>query len=261
MSDPSSIADVPTSTLSAIHSALDSGHLTTPVSREALAAYCAKNQVALLYRVFGGHAKPACLAIVRCVLEERAHNVRPRPELVWTGPEGTQAHARDTAVVLRELFESARKRVVLAGYSFTNAESVLRPLQQVMVTHGVEAHFFVNVAQPDHAQTNEEAYGQSQLAAFLKANWPFSSPPPAVYCDKRALQPGGLGGEYCSLHAKCVAVDSRRAFISSANFTLRAHDRNIETGVVLDDPHFAQALDRQWMALVNGGFVLKGNRS
>jgi phosphatidylserine/phosphatidylglycerophosphate/cardiolipin synthase-like enzyme len=260
VSDPSSIADVPTSTLSGILSALDSGQLTTPVSREALAGCCAKNQVELLYRVLGGHAKPACLAIVRNVLEERAKNARPRPELVWTGPEGTKAHARDTAVVLRELFEGARQRVVLAGYSFTNAESVLRPLQQVMVTHGVEAHFFVNVPQPEYAQANDEAYGQHQLAAFLKANWPFSSPPPAVYCDRRALRPGGLGGEFCSLHAKCVAVDSRRAFISSANFTLRAHDRNIETGVALDDPHFAQALDRQWMALVSGGFVLKGKR-
>jgi hypothetical protein len=50
--------------------------------------------------------------------------------------------------------------------------------------------------------------------------------------------------------AKCVAVDSQRAFISSANFTLRAHDRNIETGVLVTDPHFAMLLDKQWMSLV-----------
>ncbi len=256
MSDPQSIANVPTSTLSGLLSALDTGHLGTPVTREALAAYCAKPQVALLYAVLGGHSRPACLTIVRSVLEERARNARPRPELVWTGPEGVQAHARDTAVVLRELFESARRRVVLAGYSFTNAESMLRPLQEVMVAHGVEAHFFVNVPQPEHAPADEETYGQQQLAAFLRSNWPFNSPPPALYCDRRALRPG-KGAEYCSLHAKCVAVDSQRAFVSSANFTLRAHDRNIETGVLLDDPHFAQQLDRQWMSLVEGGFVLR----
>ncbi|HEY0467264.1 MAG TPA: DISARM system phospholipase D-like protein DrmC, partial [Polyangiaceae bacterium] len=241
MSDPTSIADIPTSTLSGLLSAIETRHLGTPVTREALAAYCAKNQIALVYAVLGGHSKPACLTIGRSVLEERARNTRPRPELVWTGPEGIQAHARDTAVVLRELFESARHRVVLAGYSFTNAESVLRPLQQVMVAHGVEAHFFVNVPQPAYTPADEDAYGQEQLAAFLKGNWPFASPPPALYCDRRALR-SGRGTEYCSLHAKCVAVDSRRAFVSSANFTLRAHDRNIETGVLLDDPHFAQQL-------------------
>jgi hypothetical protein len=158
VTDPANIADIPTSTLSGLLSALDSRHLGTPVTREALAAYCAKNQVALLYAVLGGHSKPACLTIVRSVLEERARNTRPRPELVWTGPEGIQAHARDTAVVLRELFESARRRVVLAGYSFTDAQSVLRPLQEVMVAYGVEAHFFVNVAQPEHAPADEEAY-------------------------------------------------------------------------------------------------------
>ncbi len=256
MSDPTSVADVPTSTLSGLLAALGSGHLSTPVTREALAAHCAKNQVALLYSVLGGHSKPACLTIVKSVLEERARNARPRPELVWTGPEGAQAHARDTAVVLRALFESARRRVVLAGYSFTNAESVLEPLQHVMITHGVEAHFFVNVSQPEHPPVSEEAYGQEQLAAFLEANWPSVSPPPTFYCDRRALRPGWRG-EFCSLHAKCVAVDSQRAFVSSANFTLRAHDRNIETGVLLDDPHFAQQLDRQWMSLVEGGFVIR----
>jgi phosphatidylserine/phosphatidylglycerophosphate/cardiolipin synthase-like enzyme len=209
-----------------------------------------------LSAVLAGHSRPACLAILQSALAERKHAKRPTPELVWTGPEGAQAQARDTAVVLRELFESARKRVVLAGYSFKNAESVLKPLQQVMVAHGVQAHFFVDVPQPQHSQPNEEAYGQAQLKAFLVANWPFTTPPPLLYCDRRALRPG-RGADYCSLHAKCGAVDSRRAFVSSANFTLRAHDRNIETGVLIDDPNFAIQLDRQWMSLVDGGFVLQ----
>lgn len=259
MSDPTSIADVPTSTLRALLAALGSGHMRAPVSREELAIHSAKNQVALLYGVLGGHSKPACLTILRSVLEERAKHARPHPELVWTGPESLQAHARDTAILLRELFESARQRVVLAGYSFWNAESVLKPLQDVMVEHGVEAHFFVDVKQPDTQPEDEEAYGQEKLARFLEANWPFATPPPALYCDRRALRPGH-GGNYCSLHAKCVAVDSRRAFVSSANFTLRAQDRNIETGVLVDDPHFAQQLDRQWMSLVQGGVVLRGRR-
>lgn len=258
MSDPTSIADIPTSILRALRGALESGQMRAPVSREELALHAAKNQVALLYGVLGGHSEPACVTILRSVLEERARNAHPRPELVWTGPEGVQAHAHDTAVVLRELFEGARKRVVLAGYSFRNAESVLEPLYTVMVEHGVEAHFFVDVKQPDHQPANEEAYGEEQLARFLEANWPFGTVQPTLYCDRRALRPG-LGGAYCSLHAKCVAVDSRRAFISSANFTLRAHDRNIETGVLINDPHFAQQLDRQWMSLVQGGFVLRGS--
>jgi phosphatidylserine/phosphatidylglycerophosphate/cardiolipin synthase-like enzyme len=94
------------------------------------------------------------------------------------------------------------------------------------------------------------------LDAFLEANWPFGSPVPALYCDRRALRPG-QGGEYCSLHAKCLAVDGQRAFVSSANFTTRGQERNIETGVLLHDPSFASQLERQWMSLISGGFVLR----
>jgi len=163
-------------------------------------------------------------------------------------------------VVLKNLVKGARKRVVLAGYSFKDAQSVLRPLQEVMVQHGVEVHFFVDIPQTKQVQADEEAYGQKHLHEFLEANWPFSSPPPALYCHKRALRPG-YGAEFCSLHAKCVAVDSSRAFVSSANFTLAGQNRNIETGVLLDDPGFAQQLDRQLMSLVEGGFVLARTRS
>lgn len=254
------LADVSTSSLERLVNGLQSGHLRAPLSRNSLIAYGVTGQLDALSAVLAGHSKPACLAILNAVLGERRRAMRPPPELVWTGPEGVRAQARDTAVVLRELFESARQRVVLAGYSFKNAESVLKPLQQAMVTHGVEAHFFVDVPQPERAQPNEEAYGRAQLQAFLHNNWPFPTPPPAVYCDRRALRPGrgSTDATYCSLHAKCVTVDSRRAFISSANFTLRGQDRNIETGVLIDDPTFAVQLDRQWMSLIDGGFVLRG---
>jgi phosphatidylserine/phosphatidylglycerophosphate/cardiolipin synthase-like enzyme len=254
--EPESIADVGTASLQRLVTGLQTGHLKAPVTRNALIAFGVKSQLDVLSAVLSGHSLPACLAIIQSVLEERTRNARPDPELVWTGPEGAQAQARDTAVVLRELFESARKRVVLAGYSFMNAESVLKPLQQAMVEHGVEVHFFVDVPQPEHPQADEEAYGQAQLAGFLKNSWPFNTKPPALYCDRRALRPG-KGGDYCSLHAKCVTVDSSRAFVSSANFTLRGQDRNIETGVLINDPTFAMQLDRQWMSLVEGGFVLK----
>jgi phosphatidylserine/phosphatidylglycerophosphate/cardiolipin synthase-like enzyme len=254
---PISLAEVSTSSLERLVGGLQSGGLAAPVSRDRLISFGVTRQLDAIAAVLSGHSKLACIAVLRSVLAERTHRKRPTPELVWTGPEGTGAQARDTAVVLRELFESARKRVVLAGYSFQNAESVLRPLSEVMVAHGVEAHFFVDVKQPPLVVGDEEAYGRAQLDAFLEANWPFTCPPPTLYCDRRALCPGGLGAAYCSLHAKCVAVDSARAFVSSANFTLRGQDRNIETGVLIDDPHFTTQLDRQWMSLVAGGFVLE----
>ena len=175
----------------------------------------------------------------------------PTPELVWTGPEAPAGTARDTAVVLRELFEGARESVILAGYSFDHARQVLAPLHQTMSAHAVDARFFVDVPQVD-AATDGEAHLAMHLGGFMASNWPFGSPRPRLYYDTRALQPGP---PWCSLHAKCVVVDGARAFVSSANFTQRGQERNIEVGVLIDDASFAGFLAGQWMGLIDGGFV------
>ena len=51
-----------------------------------------------------------------------------------------------------------------------------------------------------------------------------------------------------------IRLDGKRAFVSSANFTTRAQDRNIEAGVLLHDATFAGSagaavaeLDRRWL--------------
>jgi phosphatidylserine/phosphatidylglycerophosphate/cardiolipin synthase-like enzyme len=118
----------------------------------------------------------------------------------------------------------------------------------------VHAVFFVNVEQPTAVHDDEDAYGCAQLDLFLSENWPFGPPFPTLHCDRRALRPG-RGREYCSLHAKCVSVDGERSFLSSANFTMRGHERNIEVGVLLHDATFASQLERQWLSLIDDGLV------
>lgn len=250
----SALADVSTASLERIVDGLRNGGLVAPLARSALIAFGVTVQLDALVLVLHGHSSSACVGLVEAVLAERRKLTRPAPELVWTGPEGAQATARDTAVVLRELFEGAQRRVILAGYSFDNAESVLRPLHDAMRLRGVQAVFFVNVEQPEVAPEDEETYGHAQLETFLRIAWPFGPPYPALHCDRRALRPG-KGHEYCSLHAKCVSVDGERAFVSSANFTMRAHERNIEVGVLLHDPTFAAQLERQWMSLIDDDLV------
>jgi len=66
---------------------------------------------------------------------------------------------------------------------------------------------------------------------FWKTDWPGSSRP-VVFYDPRALdleRPGGV------LHAKAVLADDEAVFITSANLTEAALDRNIELGVLIRD--------------------------
>ena len=247
------LAGVSTTSLERLRGGLTSGRLRAPQSRANLITFGIREQLDALAAALGGHAREACLSILDVVLAERERDTRPAPELVWTGPEDTQTTARDTAVILRDLFESARQRVILAGYSFRDPREVLGPLHRSMHAHGVQATFFIDVQQVEHRDDPNTAI-QRQLQAFIDANWPFGPPYPELYCDRRALRPGP---PWSSLHAKCVAVDGKRAFISSANFTSRGQERNIEAGALIHDATFAAQLERQWLGLVKAGLVVR----
>jgi phosphatidylserine/phosphatidylglycerophosphate/cardiolipin synthase-like enzyme len=120
-----------------------------------------------------------------------------------------------------------------------------------MKTHHVDARFFVDLPQVERSD-DEGAHLARHLSGFLAENWPFGDPRPRLFYDKRALNPGP---PFCSLHAKCVVVDGAKAFVSSANFTQRGQERNIEVGVLIDDASFAGYLAGQWQGLIETGIV------
>jgi phosphatidylserine/phosphatidylglycerophosphate/cardiolipin synthase-like enzyme len=246
------LRDVSTSALERVRSAVAAGQLKTPVDRASLLGFGIRHQLDAIESALAGHRSAACLAILDAVLAERESR-RPTPQLVWTGPDEPGGAARDTAVVLRELFEGARESVILAGYSFDHARSVLAPLHASMRDHGVRSSFFVDLPQiAGGGALSSQAHLDVHLGNFLRDNWPFGAPSPALYYDKRALVPGP---PFCSLHAKCLVVDGARAFVSSANFTQRGQERNIEVGVLIEDPSFASYLAGQWLSLIDAGVV------
>jgi hypothetical protein len=185
----SSLTEVATAELERLRDAIAHGTLRTSLTRTSLVGFGVRHQLDALEAALAGHSRMACLSILDVVLSERKKRDRPSPELVWTGPEARYSTARDTAVVLRGLFESATEHVILAGYSFTHAKSVLLPLYRVMSERGVVASFFVDLEQPKHATNPPELHAEAALAAFLSDNWPFGSPFPRLYYDRRAIVP------------------------------------------------------------------------
>ncbi|HEY2510250.1 MAG TPA: DISARM system phospholipase D-like protein DrmC [Polyangiaceae bacterium] len=241
---------ISTAVIEQLRGAIASGALKTPLDRAALIGFGVRHQLDAIESALAGHRSAACIAVLDVVLAERETR-KPTPELVWTGPEAPAGTARDTAVVLRALFEGARESVVLAGYSFDHAHDVLAPLYASMRDRCVEAKFFVDVPQVDRGRDAGEHLART-LGQFFSNNWPFGEPRPRIFYDKRAME---AGPPFCSLHAKCVVVDGARAFVSSANFTQRGQERNIEVGVLVEDPSFASYLAGQWLGLIEVGLV------
>jgi hypothetical protein len=184
--------------------------------------------------------RPGVLALLRAIIAERTSRPVPRLELVWTGPEATVSPARDTAVVVRDLFERAMTSVLVAGFSFDHGAELLEPLHRAVRDRGVDAAIYLHI----------EEHGEA--LRFLQRNWPFGPPVPRLYHDPRTIGPKPLA----NLHAKCVVVDARYSFVSSANFTDRGHTRNIEVGVLIEDASFAGHLLGQWQRATDAGLFL-----
>jgi len=185
------------------------------------------------------------------LIADREHRSHPELDLVWTGPEPTHATSRDTAIVVRQLFEAAERSVLVGGYSFDHGTAILAPLHAAMKERSVHARLFMDI--PGHAAPGQDpaAYATEQIDRFLHRNWTFGPPLPEIYYDPRSAEPQSRA----SLHAKCVVVDHRHTFVTSANFTARGHDRNIEVGVLIEDARFAERLAAHWNGLVGAGLV------
>jgi phosphatidylserine/phosphatidylglycerophosphate/cardiolipin synthase-like enzyme len=251
--DRSDLSAVATSTLERLRDAIAAGRVKMPVTRAGLLDHGIRHQLEALEGALSGHTGLACLSVLDVVLAERRASARPAPELVWSGPERAHATARDTAVVLRALFERARRQVILAGYDFTRGSSLLEALWVAMRDRGVDARIFLHIEQAPRSLPDPKAHGNKAARNLLSQMWPFGDPRPRVFYDARALVPYPR----FNMHAKCVVVDGEAALVTSANFTLRAHEHNTECGVLLEDPTFAHHLARQWLGLVEAGLVIE----
>ena len=188
--------------------------------------------------------------VLRAVAAERraaTQSADRRLELVWTGPERDGTATRDTAVVVRELFQSAETDVLVAGYALYNARAIFAPLAERMrVYPTLRVRLIVNVARGARGQNVDESLREFALRLRMY-HW-LAGPLPTVYYDPRAFD----AKPECRavMHAKCVLVDGKRSFLTSANLTEAAQVRNIELGVVINDATWCRAVAEQFDDLI-----------
>jgi len=208
----------------------------------------------------GGMAPVHIAFTLRLLSEERtaAQAIADRVELVWSGTEVMNGVSRDTAVVVQELFREAEESVLITSYALDKgrkAKALFGPLANRMDTEpGLQVSLFVNVHRKHNDTTAEAVILREFSDTFRKEIWP-GERMPNVYFDPRSLSIEGK--TKACLHAKCIVIDERRAFITSANFTEAAHERNIEAGAVVSDKVLARGLKAQFDTLVDHGALKK----
>lgn len=175
--------------------------------------------------------------------------------LVWSGASERTQGMRDTREVLDELFSKAERHVLISTYVIYQGRSVFAPLAKRMREKpALDVELYVNLPSRTGHDADEKADVSAFRELFVREHWPEKTRIPALYYDPESRKQGATRA---SLHAKCVVVDGRWAFITSANFTEAAQERNIESGVLLDHVHVAESLVGRFRALRDAG-RLKG---
>lgn len=242
--------------------ALRAGRLIPPFGAVGIRRYLAAeladavaDEMQCLHRA--GMNAPHLALLLETLAEDRAAHapLLDRLDLVTSGPEAPGVAIRDTAVVVRELFSTARHSVLAVGYAVHQGQQVFRALAERMEQRpDLDVRLCLDVARTWQDVTPTGLLLRRFTERFTTQEWP-GARLPAVYYDPRSL--ALEVGKRASLHAKCIVVDRQVAFVSSANFTEAAQERNIEVGLLVRVPAIAEALARHFEALIEAG-GLKG---
>ena len=173
-------------------------------------------------------------------------------EVVTSGPDATGG-ARDTGVVVRQLFGKARNRVLAVGFAVRQGKSVFKALADRLDTDGsIDANLCVDVRRSPGNTSLDRDIVRNFANQFVRDEWP-GERLPRVYYDPRSLERAGRTAS--SMHAKCVVVDGREALVTSANFTEAAQERNIELGLRIDSDAVARQIEDHFTSLIRNGHL------
>lgn len=177
-------------------------------------------------------------------------------DLVITGPEAPGATNRDTSVVVRELFAHAQQSVLVAGYAVYQGQQVFQALADRMeeLPH-LKVRMFLDVQRGPGDTSATREITRRFADRFRTKQWPAQRRLPEVFFDPRALATDSR--KKACLHAKCVVVDRKDLFVSSANFTEAAQERNLEVGLLIHSPFLAERLQLYFDSLFEANLLTK----
>jgi phosphatidylserine/phosphatidylglycerophosphate/cardiolipin synthase-like enzyme len=177
----------------------------------------------------------------------KAESRSPRADLVWSGPEVPGVHARSTRRVYEELIASAQSSLWISTYAFFDGPRAFETLARRMdAAPGMRATLLLNVQRKNGDKSTSDQLVRRFAERFWTFEWPGTSRP-RIYFDSRALELDGPGGV---LHAKAVVADDEAVFVTSANLTEAALDRNIELGLLVRDRTIAASVSSHFLGLI-----------
>ena len=156
-------------------------------------------------------------------------------ELVLTGPTTPCVSTRRTEQALLQVINSAKRSLFLVSFVAYDVSTIVSALNAAS-DRSVDISILLELSQRQGGSLSYDAIDKMKIlvpAAKLYA-----------WRDKNELFSGG------SVHAKVAVADAYSCFITSANLTGHAMEKNIEAGVLISGGKISKSLDDHLQALI-----------
>jgi phosphatidylserine/phosphatidylglycerophosphate/cardiolipin synthase-like enzyme len=175
---------------------------------------------------------------------------------VLSGPAVPGVPVVSTPAVVRGLFEEAKNRVLICSYVFHDAKELLAPLAERMeADSGFQVTIITDLS---HERKNDEpipVVTNRFRQRFLNHSWSGKRVPDLWHDPRALIEPDRSKSGV--MHAKVVIIDDSAAFVTSANFTEAAQERNVEAGILTRNPVPISQLLEYFHGLISRGALLR----
>ena len=216
--------------------------LSSPKNAQSLTSWAAnpraKDALAKLIGAWRGDDVPAAELAAMLTAASAAYRRakgEQEIELVWTGPSSKLIATRKTEQALLEVIDAAESRLYITSFVAYDVVSIMKALKRA-IERGVEISMLLESSDKHGGGVSIDAIGQMRSAL----------PTARIYFwgDKGDAFAGG------KVHAKVAVCDGSICFISSANLTGHAMEKNMEAGVLIRGGSVPTKLQNHLEALV-----------
>jgi cardiolipin synthase len=161
-------------------------------------------------------------------------------ELVWTGPTTPFVSARRTEQALLQVINTARTTLFVTSFVAYDVSSIVKALNEVS-TRGVHISMLL--------ESSSEHGGN--IAIDIIGKMKGLVPSAHIYAWTKKVEPFLEG----CVHAKVAVADGNICFITSANLTGFAMERNMEAGILISGGEIPRLLSDHLYSLIDTNVV------
>ena len=163
-------------------------------------------------------------------------------ELVWTGPTTPFVATRRTEQVLLDLIHRAQTDLFLVSFVAYDVSSVVDALNAA-AARGIEVRILLETSASQGGSLSVDPVATMRRCVTSAALYVWTDRP-APFAEGR-------------VHAKVAVADGLKAFLTSANLTGHALEKNMEAGVVISGGHVPTGLRAHLLALIETKVIRK----